>query len=176
MPLTKQQKQERLDALQKELRSATSLVVAGFNGLTVGQDFELRRQLRAAGARYRVVKNTLAARAAKGTAAEALLSGLKGVSSIAYTAGDAVALAKALQNYVKDNPSFQLRAGMVEGATISAAQVAQLAATPSKEELYAKLLFLIQAPAQRLVTALNGVGRSTAVVLDQAVQAKKFAE
>jgi|SRR6185437_122935 len=176
MPLTKLQKQERLDQLQAELRNATTLVVAGFNGLTVEQDFELRKQVRAAGARYRVVKNTLAARAAQGTAAEAVLSGLKGVSSIAYTAGDGVALAKALQNYVKDNPGFTLRAGMVEGATISAAQVAQLAATPSKEELYAKLLFLIQAPAQRLVTALNAVGRNTAVVLDQAVQAKKFAE
>ncbi|MGH9394630.1 MAG: 50S ribosomal protein L10 [Terriglobales bacterium] len=176
MPLTRQQKQERLQALQAELRRATTLVVAGFSGLSVEQDFELRKQLRAVGARYRVVKNTLAERAAQGTAAAGVLQGLKGVSSIAYTSGDGVALAKALQNYAKDHPGFTVRAGVVEGTAISAAEVAQLAAIPAKEELYAKLLFLIQAPAQRLVTALSAVGRNTAVVLDQAVQAKKFSE
>jgi len=176
MALTKDQKQARIDILRKELATASTVVVTGFSGLTVEQDFELRRQLRQAGGRFRVLKNTLAARAAQGTPAEAVLQGLKGVSSIAYTSGDGVALAKALQNYVKDNPSLTIKAGLVEGAAISAAQVAQLAATPSKPELYAKLLFLIQAPAQRLVTVAQAVGRNTAVVIDQAVQAKKFAE
>lgn len=176
MALTKQQKQIRLEALQAELKDATTLILTGFSGLTVEQDFELRRQLRQAGGHYRVLKNTLAERAAKGTAAEGVLSALRGVSSIAYTSGDGVALAKALQKYAKDNPSFTVKAGVVEGAAISAAEVAQLAATPSKEELYAKLLFLIQAPAQRLVTVAQAVGRNTAVVIDQAVRAKKFAE
>lgn len=176
MPLTKQQKQDRLDTLTAELRSATTLIVTGFNAMTVEQDNDLRRQLRQAGGRYRVVKNTLAARAAQGTAAAPVLTGLKGVNSIAYTSGDGVALAKALQQYAKGNPNLDIKSGVVEGAAISAAEVAQLALTPSKEELYAKLLFLMQAPAQRLAMVVNAVGRNTAVVLDQAVQAKKFAE
>ncbi len=176
MALTKQQKQGRIDWLQQELRQATTVIVTGFAGLTVAQDFELRKQLRQAGGRFRVIKNTLAQRAAAGTPAAPVLAGLKGVTALAYTSGDAVALAQALQKYAKDNPALQLRAGVVEGAAISAADLAQLAATPSKPELYAKLLFLMQAPAQRLVTTLAAVGRDTAVVLDQAVQAKKFAQ
>lgn len=176
MALTKIQKQAKLETLRSELSTATTLVLAGFTGLTVEQDLELRRQLRQVGGHYRVLKNTLAERAGEGTAAAPLLRGLKGVSSLAYTSGDGVALAKALQKYAKDNPSFTVRAGIVEGVSISAAEVAQLAATPSKEELYAKLLFLIQAPAQRLVTVVQATGRNTAVVIDQAVQAKKFAE
>lgn len=176
MPLSKQQKQDRLDALSTELRDATTLIVAGFNAMTVEQDLALRRQLRQAGGRYRVLKNTLAQRAAQGTPAEPVLTGLKGVNSIAYTSGDGVALAKALQQYAKDNPNLEVKSGVVEGAAISAAEVAQLALTPSKEELYAKLLFLIQSPAQRLAMVVNAAGRNTAVVIDQAVQAKKFAE
>lgn len=176
MPLTKQQKQDRLDVLNAELRSATTLIVTGFNAMTVEQDLALRRALRGAGGRYRVIKNTLAARAAIGTAAAPVLTGLKGVHSIAYTSGDGVALAKALQQYAKDNPNLEVQSGVVEGAAISAAEVAQLALIPSKEELYSKLLFLIQAPAQRLAMVINAAGRNTAVVLDQAVQAKKFAE
>lgn len=176
MPLTKQQKQARLDSLSAELRDATTLFVTGFKAMTVEQDLALRRQLRQAGGRYRVLKNTLAARAAQGTPAAPVLTGLKGVHSVAYTSGDAVALAKALQQYAKENPNLTIQAGVVEGAAISAAEVAQLAQTPSKEELYSKLLFLIQAPAQRLAMVVNAAGRNTAVVLDQAVQAKKFAE
>jgi large subunit ribosomal protein L10 len=143
--------------------------------LTVAQDFELRKQIRSTGGRYRVIKNTLAERAAKGTAAETVLKDLKGVTSIAYTAGDAVALAKALQKYAKDNPGLSFKALVVEGRPMAAKDIAVLAALPSKQEVYAKLLFLMQAPAQRLATALAAVGRNTAVVLDQAVKAKKFA-
>lgn len=176
MALTKTQKQERVDKLQAELQSASTLVLASFTGLTVEQDLELRRALRQAGAKYRVIKNTLAERAAQGTAAAGVLKELKGVGSIAYTAGDGVALAKAMQKYAKDNPGLVIRAGVAEGTRLSAADVDALAALPGREEIFAKLLFLIQAPAQRLVTALNAVGRNTAVVLDQAVQAKKFAE
>jgi len=176
MALTKAQKQTRQQSLAAELQAATTLVVTTFTGLTVAQDYELRTQLRQAGARFRVVKNTLAERAATDTAAAQVLKHLKGVTAVAYTSGDGVALAKALEQYAKDHPQFQLRAGVVEGAAISARGVAELAATPSKEELYSKLLYLLQAPAQQLVTVLNAVGRNTAVVLDQAVQAKKFAE
>lgn len=176
MPLTKLEKQARVDALHGELAQATALIVATFDHLTVAQDYELRKQVRAAGARYLVLKNTLAERAAQGTGVGAVLRDLKGVTSIAYTRGDAVALAKTLQKYAKDNPALTCKVGYVDGQSISLREIEQLAALPSREELLAKVLFLIQAPAQRLVTVLNAVGRNTAVVLDQAVRQNKFGE
>ena len=131
---------------------------------------------RSSGAKYLVVKNTLAERAAKGTKVEEVLKGLSGVTSIAYTSGDPVALAKALSKYAKDNPEFTFKAGVVEGRVISIKEIQALATMPSKEELMSKLLFLINAPAQRLVTAMSAVGRNLAVVVDQGVQNKKFKE
>ena len=140
------------------------------------QDFALRKSVRGAGARYRVVKNTLAERAAKGTPVEEALKNLTGVTSIAFTEGDPVALAKALAKYVKDNPEFSFRAGVVEGRLVSQREIEALATLPSKEELYSKLLFLMQAPAQRLATVVNAIGRDVAVVLNQGVEKKKFKE
>jgi large subunit ribosomal protein L10 len=150
------------------------LVVATYSKLTVAQDYELRKTLRNSGAKYRVVKNTLAERAAKGTKAEEVLKGLTGVTSIAYTEGDPVALAKALAKYAKDNPEFSFKAGVVEGRVVSIKEIESLATMPSKEEIYSKLLFLMSAPAQRLVTAINAVGRDLAVVLNQGVEKQKF--
>ena len=151
-------------------------IVATYTKLTVAKDFELRKALRPTGAKYRVVKNTLAERAGKGTKVEEALKNLQGVTSIAYTEGDPVALAKVLAKYVKDNPEFSFKAGVVEGRAISVKEIESLATMPSKEELYSKLLFLLNAPAQRLVTAMNAVGRNLAVVIDQGVQEKKFKE
>ena len=130
--------------------------------------------MRGAGAKYKVVKNTLAERAAKGTPAEQVLKDLAGVTSIAITSGDPVALAKALAKYAKDNPEFTFKAGVVEGRVISIKEIEALATMPAKEEIYSKLLFLINAPAQRLVTAMNAVGRNLAVVVNQAVKENKF--
>jgi large subunit ribosomal protein L10 len=142
----------------------------------VTQDFELRKALRPTGAKYRVVKNTLAERAGKGTKVEEALKNLTGVTSIAYTEGDPVALAKALAKYVKDNPEFSFKSGVVEGKVISVKEIESLATMPSKDELYSKLLFLLNAPAQRLVTTMNAVGRDLAVVIGQGVEQKKFKE
>ena len=144
--------------------------------MTVAQDYELRKALRGAGAKYRVVKNTLAERAAKGTKVEDALKNLAGVTSIAYTTGDPVAMAKALTKYAKDKPEFTFKMGVVEGRVISIKEIEALATMPSKEEIYSKLLFLINAPAQRLVTVMNAVGRDLAVVINQGVQQKKFEE
>lgn len=174
MPLTKQQKQDRVERLRADLAQAKAVVVTGFDRLTVAQDFELRRRMRSVGARYRVVKNTLAARAAEGTPLAAVLGKLKGVNSIAYTGEDGVALAKALQKYIQDNPALAWKSGFADGQPLTAREIGVLAALPGKQELYAKLLFLIQAPAQRLVTVLSAPGRDLAVVLDQAVKANKF--
>ena len=176
MAVTRAKKVAQVEKLGGELKNASSVIVATYSKLTVTQDFELRKALRPTGAKYRVVKNTLAERAGKGTKVEEALKNLQGVTSITYTAGDPVALAKALAKYVKDNPEFSFKAGVVEGKVISVKEIESLATMPSKEELYSKLLFLISAPAQRLVTAMNAVGRNLAVVVDQGVQQKKFKE
>jgi large subunit ribosomal protein L10 len=152
------------------------MVVATYTRLTVAQDYELRKALRGVGAKYQVVKNTLAERAAKGTKVEGALKDLAGVTSIAYTTGDPVAMAKALTKVAKDAPEFTFKVGVVEGRVISVKEIESLATMPSKEELMSKLLFLINAPAQRLATAINAVPRNLAVVIDQAVQQKKFKE
>src|SRR2546429_2914911 len=174
MAVTKAKKFEQVEELGKELKSVSSVIVATYSKLTVAQDYELRKSLRSSGAKYRVVKNTLAERAAKGTKVEEALKNLAGVTSIAYTTGDPVAMAKALTKYAKDTPEFTFKVGVVEGKVISIKEIEALATMPSKDELMSKLLFLINAPAQRLVTAMNAVGRNLAVVVDQGVQQKKF--
>jgi len=174
MAVTRAKKTEQVEQLSKELQTVSSLIVTTYSKLTVAQDYELRKTLRASGAKYTVVKNTLAERAAKGTKVEEALKGLTGVTSIAYTSGDPVALAKALSKYAKDNPEFTFKSGVVEGRVISINQIQALATMPSKEEIYSKLLFLMNAPAQRLVTVMNAVGRDIAVVINQGVEKQKF--
>ena len=173
---SKGKKKEELDDLKKDLTDAKNLFVAQFQGMTVSQDTELRIKIRDTKSKYRVVKNTLAKKAAEGTAAEAVAKTFDGSTAIAYNASDPVSLAKALSAYAKANPLFVFKAGMVEGRVINLADIASIAAMPSKEELIAKLLFLINSPAQRLAVALNGVARNLAVVLQQAVEQKKFHE
>ena len=176
MAVTKAKKTEQVEQLGSELKKVSSMIVATYSKLTVAQDYELRKTLRGSGAKYRVVKNTLVERAAKGTKVEEILKNLSGVTSIAYTSGDPVALAKALSKYAKGNPEFTFKAGVVEGRVISINEIKALATMPSKEEIYSKLLFLISAPAQRLVTVMNAVGRDLAVVVGQGVEKKKFKE
>jgi large subunit ribosomal protein L10 len=175
MALTRAKKTEQVQELGSELKKVSSMIVATYTKLTVAQDYELRKMLRSSGAKYRVLKNTLAERAAKGTNAEHVLKNLSGVTSIAYTEGDPVALAKALSKYAKDNPEFAFKAGVVEGRVVSIKEIETLATMPSREELYAKLLFLVKAPAERLVTIMSAVGRDLAVVLNQGVEKQKFA-
>jgi large subunit ribosomal protein L10 len=176
MPVSRAKKKEQVEKLSADLQNVSSAVVGTYSKLTVAQDYELRKALRAAGAKYQVVKNTLAERAAKGTKVEEGLKNLTGVTSVAYTTGDPVAMAKALTKYVKDTPEFTFKVGVVEGRVISIKEIEALASMPSKEELMSKLLFLINAPAQRLATAINAVPRNLAVVVNQAVQEKKFKE
>ncbi len=175
MAVTKAKKIEQVEKLTEELQQAGHAIVGTFAKMTVEKDFELRKAVRGAGAKYRVVKNTLAERAAKGSKVEEALKDLTGVTSVAYTSGDPVALAKALSKYAKDNPEYTFKAGIVEGRVIQIKDIDALANMPSKEEIYAKLLMLMNAPAQRLVTALAGVGRNMAVVIGQGVEQNKFA-
>jgi large subunit ribosomal protein L10 len=176
MAVTRAKKTEQVDKLSGELQKVSSVIVTTYSKLTVAQDYELRKALRSSGAKYRVVKNTLAARASKGTKVEEVLKDLSGVTSIAYTEGDPVALAKALAKYAKDNPEFTFKAGLVEGRVITVKEIQALATMPSKEEIYSKLLFLMNAPAQRLVTVMNAVGKDLAVVINQGVEKNKFKE
>jgi large subunit ribosomal protein L10 len=168
------EKQEDLDKLKVALAKVSSVILTTFQGITVEDDTKLRRAVQAAGGKYQVVKNTLAERAGSGTPAEGLLKNLTGTNSIAYTTTDPVALAKALTKVAKEVPAFQFRAGLVEGRVISIAEIQQLANLPSKEELLSKIMFLLNAPAQRLAMTLNALPRNIAVVVSEAGKANKF--
>ncbi|HEX2919137.1 MAG TPA: 50S ribosomal protein L10 [Edaphobacter sp.] len=174
MALSRSQKSDKVKKLAAELETSTSAIIGTFTGLTAGKDFELRKAVRAAGGSYHVVKNKLAARSAEGTKVEEALRGLKGVSSVAYTSGDPVALAKALSTWVKDNSEFTFKLAIVDGKVLSVQEIGELATMPGKEEIFAKLLFLINAPAQRLATVINATGRDLAVVINQGVEKEKF--
>jgi large subunit ribosomal protein L10 len=175
MAISKAKKVEKVQILTKELESSTTAIIGTFAKLTVAQDFELRKVVREAGGKYRVLKNKLAPIAGKGTKIEDALKGLKGVSAVAFTSGDPVALAKGFSKWVGDNAEFQFKLGIVDGKLLTVEDVKALATMPGKEEIFSKLLFLINAPAQRLATVINATGRDLAVVLGQGVEKEKFA-
>ncbi len=171
----KSEKKTQAIELRAELATVSTVILSTFQGITVEQDTQLRRQVEAAGGKYQVVKNTVAERAGEGTPAEGLLKNLKGTNSIAYTKTDPVALAKILSKVAKDVPAFKFRAGWVEGRVISIQEIGQLAQLPSKEELISKIMFMLNAPAQRVATAMAALPRNLAVVVSEAVKANKFA-
>jgi len=174
MAISRAKKTEKVQLLTKELETSTTAIVGTFAKMTVAQDFELRKVIREAGGKYRVVKNKLAAVSATGTQVESALKGLKGVNAVAFTAGDPVELAKAFAGWVGKNAEFQFKLGIVDGGLLSVDEVKALATMPGKEELFSKLLFLINAPAQRLAQVINATGRDLAVVLGQGVEKEKF--
>jgi len=168
------EKNEEVEKLKSDLAKVSTVILTTFQGITVAQDTQLRRAVQGAGGTYKVVKNTLAEKAGAGTSAEGLLKGLSGTNSISYST-DPVALAKILTKVAKDVPAFRFKAGVVEGRVLSIAEIQQLALLPSKEELIGKIMFLLQAPARRSATALAGINRNLAVVVQEAVKAEKFA-
>jgi large subunit ribosomal protein L10 len=168
------EKQADLDKLKSELARVSTVILTTFQGIKVDEDTKLRRAVQAAGGKYKVVKNTLAERAGAGTPAEGLLKNLTGTNSIAYTETDPVALAKAITKIAKDVPAFQFKAGVVEGRVVSIADIRQLANLPSKEELISKIMFLLNAPAERIARALHALPRNLAVTVHEAVKANKF--
>jgi large subunit ribosomal protein L10 len=168
------EKQADLDRLKSELARVSTVILTTFQGIKVDEDTKLRRAVQAAGGKYKVVKNTLAERAGAGTPAENLLKNLTGTNSIAYTEADPVALAKAITRIAKDVPAFQFKSGVVEGRVVSIADIKQLANLPSKEELISKIMFLLDAPAQRTAVALNALPRNLAVTVNEAIKANKF--
>jgi large subunit ribosomal protein L10 len=170
----KSDKAKDLEALKKDFEAANNIFVTGYEKLTVQQDFELRKAVRGAGGNYKVIKNNLAEKASEGTKAEDLMKDLVGMTSLAFTQKDPVALAKALTTYAKIVPAFKFKAGMVEGRVIDIGAIQELANMPAREHILAKVLYLINVSAQRLVTVIGGVGRNLAVVVDQGVKENKF--
>jgi large subunit ribosomal protein L10 len=169
-------KKKDVEILSGELAKISTLILTTFQGITVAQDTQLRRAVQSVGGQYRVVKNTLVERAGAGTPAEPVLKGLAGTNSIAYTGTDPVALAKVLTKVAKEVPAFRFKAGVVEGRVLSIAEIQQLAQLPSKEELISKILFLLQAPAQRLASTASAVMRNLAATLQEAAKAEKFSQ
>lgn len=169
-------KEKDAQALQAQLAQVSTIILTTFQGIKVDEDTRLRRAVEAAGGSYKVIKNTVAERAAQGTPAEPLLKGLQGTNSIAFTNADPVALAKALSKVAKEVPAFRFKAGLVEGRVLSIEELQQLAQLPSRDELLGKMMFLLQAPARGLAAALAALPRNLAVVLNEAVKAKKFPE
>ncbi len=165
---TREQKQKDLEALTQQFQDATAAMLIGFNKLTVTKDQELRRQLEQVGARYMVVKNTLARRAVEGTQFAGATEHFKGVTAIATSATDGVTLSKAVSKFLKDNPEvFSFKVGVVEGKVVALEEVQAIASLPSKEVLISKIMFLVNCQAQRLVTVLSAVPRNLAIVIKQ---------
>jgi large subunit ribosomal protein L10 len=165
---SRETKQRDLTALTESLRDSKSAMIVSFTKLTVNKDQEFRNSLREAGAKYQVVKNTLARIAVKGTDFEQASDAFKGVTAIAWTDSDPVILSKAVSKFMKDNADiYTFKSGVVDGKLVDLKQLTTIANLPSKEELISKLLWVLNSSAQRLVTVINAVPRDLAVVIKQ---------
>ena len=173
MAVTRADKEQELQELSTAFKTADTAILVDYRGLDVPAVTELRRQIRSVKGSYKVVKNTLARRASKGTSFEALEKMFEGTTAVAYTGDDAVALAKALTTFMKGAPTLSIKGAVVQGRAIKSTEVSELANLPGKPELYSKLLFLLQAPMQQFVSVLAAVPRDFVTVLNEAAKKKE---
>jgi len=173
---TKAQKENDIALLKEEFAHTVHALLVNFEGLTVEKDYQLRKTMREARLGYRVVKNTLCSRAVEGTPLESLKESFVGMSAIAYSQNDPVGIARVLSKFAKENPQLVFKAGVVEGRAINVKDIESLASMPSKEELISKLMFVVNAQAQRLATVINAVPRNLAIVVDQIAKQKGAAD
>jgi len=170
--MNRAEKATQIEELGQGLAKSVNAILFAFAGLKVPAVTELRRQVRSTKSRYVVVKNTLALRAARGTPLEALSSHFVGATAVAFNEDNPVALAKVLTAFAKANPNLVFKAALVEGRPVAAAEIKAIADLPTREELVASLLFLMQSPLRRLVTVLNGPVRNLAGVVKQIAEQK----
>jgi large subunit ribosomal protein L10 len=170
--MNRTEKREAVESLSQDLAKSTNAILFAFAGLNVPEVTELRRQVRGTQSKYLVVKNTLALRATKGTAMEAMAEHFTGATAVAYNRSNPVALAKVLTAFAKTNPNLVFKAALIEGQAVAASEIKAIAELPSREELVAKLLFVMQSPMRRLVTVLNGPVRNLAGVMAQIADQK----
>jgi large subunit ribosomal protein L10 len=175
MAVTRAEKVTELEQLTAAFQGTDTAVLVDYRGITVPQVTDLRQKIRATGSQYIVVKNTLAKRASAGTPFAALESHFVGQTAVVFTGTDPVAMAKTLTTALKDLPSASIKAAVVQGQVVAAAAMTELANMPSKPELYAKLLYVLNAPAQQLVTVLSAVSRDLVTVLSEAQKKKESA-
>jgi large subunit ribosomal protein L10 len=175
MPLSRQQKEDLVALYREEMANAPHAFLLDYKGITVPQVTALRAKVRESGGHYLVVKNTLALRAIVGGPLEQLKELFDGPVAVVFSHQDPVGLAKALAQFAKDIPAIEVRGGVVDGQPVAAGQVRDIATMPSREELIAKLLFLLQSPITRLARVLAAVPQQLVVVLDQVRQQKEGA-
>lgn len=170
---TREQKDQNIESLKNDFQHSSNALMVSFEGLTVEKDWQLRQALRNAQLNYRVVKNTLGRRAVEGTPLEPLKDHFSGMTGVAYSENDPVGLAKVLTAFAKENTQVTFKGGVVEGRPIAVKDIEALSKMPSKDELISQLMFLLNAPAQRMAVALNGVARNLAVVVSEIAKQKE---
>ena len=152
-----EEKKQIVAAIAEQFKTAVSGVFVDYCGLTVEEDTQLRNKLREAGVEYKVIKNTLTARAAKEVGFEALEPILNGPTSLAISMTDEVAPAKVIAEFAKTHEQLEIKAGFLDGKVLALDEVKTLAATPNRETLLAKLLGSLNAPISNLARTLQAL-------------------